>query len=642
MLRRLGIASRLELAVFVSIVLLVAISPLGREATHPVVIGLTRTLLLTFVVAAVLHANQSPLKICPYFLGLAGLLVAWMALSVLMIPGGHSESAYTFYEDFFFLAAFVLSAHLSRTRSIAWKNALLTTVVVVDVAYLAGAIAIGNKPLTGPFVNPNYFASFLLAGLAVCTACVFFGNSSRIRMWAAAACALFYYGIGQTASRGATLAAMILVALAVFRAARKRRMSLIPVALAFAALGAVTVALNPNLVAKFLDRGQHDPYNYQRVQIWKGTLQMIREHPITGVGLAHFRYRSKQYTPALEGGIGRYGRWPNIAHSEYLQYASEIGIPAAALMFSLIGYLMVLAWRRANTAKDESRMFQEAALLTAAGIGAQALVDNNWSFPVIAGALAVISQADLLPYRDWDWSWTWTPVRRAAFALGVLMVFFHSTVITALGFYFNVAGQSAYKTEDFQRAQTLHRLALAILPRHSVIIDNLGLAYLDDFMKSHRPENLDRAESLFKQALAANPDFDTAGGHLERALIQRLTGDAKRDQPIHAKIIEIDRRILQSNPFNPFIRKNLAEALYNSGNRQEAREQLLKAVELEPNYVPAYLRLSEWSREDGRAQEGDEYRKKAIQVVVHYQEQETLDPFETLLLGRPGINLSRP
>jgi O-antigen ligase len=89
----------------------------------------------------------------------------------------------------------------------------------------------------------------------------------------------------------------------------------------------LTVALNPALVRKFLDRGERDPYNYQRIGIWMGTLGMIAEHPIAGVGLGHFAYVAKLFTPGVENTIGHYRRYPNIAHSEYLQYIAEIGVP---------------------------------------------------------------------------------------------------------------------------------------------------------------------------------------------------------------------------------------------------------------------------------------------------------------------------
>jgi predicted Zn-dependent protease len=161
------------------------------------------------------------------------------------------------------------------------------------------------------------------------------------------------------------------------------------------------------------------------------------------------------------------------------------------------------------------------------------------------------------------------------------------------------------------------------------------MVYFDEFMKTRRSEYLEQAEAAFEASMAANPHFDIPGGHLETALIQRLTGNAVEDAPIHKKIVAADRHVLAANPYNPFIRRNLAEALYNTGDRDEAAAELERAVAIEPNYVPGYLRLAEWTAESGQESHSGEYRKKAFDLVTKYQDKVLQDPFEALLLGRP-------
>jgi tetratricopeptide (TPR) repeat protein len=362
---------------------------------------------------------------------------------------------------------------------------------------------------------------------------------------------------------------------------------------------------------------------------------MILEHPLTGVGLRQYYYEAKRFSPAVEGTVARYGRWPNIAHSEYLQTAAEIGIPLSLLLFGLAGYPLVLAWRRSRTVAAENRVFQEAALLAGVGLGLHALVDNNWTVPVLAAGLAVISQADLLPYRGLRLFPVWSPAWRVAAAACFVIVWVESALAPSIGFYFNEKGHEAFVAQDMERAERLHRYALAVLPGHPVLVDNLGMVYFDRFMTTRQANDLDRAEALFSRAIAANPRHDLPAGHLEKVLFQRLTGDLQRDQPIHARIIETDLHILKRDPFNALVRKNLAEAFYNSGQRERAYKELHRALECEPNYVPAYLRLADWYREDGRLDESERYRKRAIDVVVHYQNNPASEPFEAILLGRP-------
>ena len=68
-------------------------------------------------------------------------------------------------------------------------------------------------------------------------------------------------------------------------------------------------------------------------------------------------------------------------------------------------------------------------------------------------------------------------------------------------------------------------------------------------METKKPEYLDRAEILFSDSMAENAHFEMPAGHLESALIQRMTGDPQKDRAIHMKIIEADQHYLRANPF---------------------------------------------------------------------------------------------
>jgi O-antigen ligase len=642
MLEWLGLRDRRDILVFLCLVFLVAITPNGEEASKAVVLGIYRTVLLGIIVAYMAWSRAAaPQRICPVFLTAVTALFAAMAASVLLREGSRFDDAFVFYEKLLFAGAFIVLAHGATTRSHTWKRSVLGAVAAINVGYIAIAMAEGS-PMRGPFVNPNYLASFVLPGIAVCAAFFSTTSSWKIRLAAASAGLFLYFGVLRTASRGATLAALALLGVAGLNLARRRGASWGRIAVVSALIAAVTVTANPTLIRKVLDRGERDPHNYMRLQVWLGTLSMIRENPITGVGLRQYYYEAKRFSPAAEGTVARYGRWPNIAHSEYLQAIAEMGIPAAALQFGLVGYLMLLIWRRSQTAAPENRVFQDAALLTATGLGVHGLVDNNWTIPVLAAGLAVISQADLLPYMGNARVRTPSLVWRTAAGMIFLVLWVESTLAPAIGFYLNDKGHEAYLQDDLERSQRFHRYALAVLPDHPVLIDNLGMVHFDEFVRTRKVKYLDRAESLFLLAMKQNPRYDLPATHLERTLLQRLTGDVAKDQPLHARIIEVDRHILRQDPFNALVRKNLAEALYQTGRRTEAYAELEQALRNEPNYVPAYLRMADWYMEDGRVEESKAYRKRAIEVVLHYQDNPASDPFEAILLGRPGAETGQP
>jgi len=114
---------------------------------------------------------------------------------------------------------------------------------------------------------------------------------------------------------------------------------------------------------------------------------------------------------------------------------------------------------------------------------------------------------------------------------------------------------------------------------------------------------------------------------------------------VHTLIVSTELLRIQHTPFNPFIRKNLAEALYNLGEKKQAIEELRKAIEIEPNYVTGYQQLGQWMDEAGRAAEAAEYRMKADNIVAQYKDHATdttEDTYDAILLGRPYSIAGKP
>jgi O-antigen ligase len=627
--------SRVELILTLAVIALIGITPMGREATSgPVLIAYRLLLIVITFVSLRLTRRSDQLGICPGFVGLCAMTLVLMLVSAVWNPGSLFDGFYRWYQFLLFGVSFLALAAANRDRSTRSKRILLYAVIGITLVYLFAAIIVGRRPFIGPFVNPNYYASFLLVGFSGAIAVMFFDTVQVRRVAGGVAAALLYYGMTQAWSRGATVCAVAVAAIAIFRFTKIGGLSRIKVATLLVVVLIAGALASPILLRKFLDRGGVDPYNYQRPKIWLAAIQVIAGHPWLGVGPGEFYYVSKRYSPPVEGTLARYLKRPAIAHSEYLQEAAECGIPAALLMFGLAGYLFYLANRRAPRCSPEDRVLQEAAILSTIGIGLHAFVDNNWTVPVMAAGLVVFSLGNVLPLREWRLTFEWSPRTRLALATLLAVVVIHGIFVPGVAVAFNDAGQKAYKLQDTDRAESMYRLAAAIAPGNSVFLNNAGIVYLDKFLMSRDPRWLNYAEFFFNDASAANPNADQPRHDLEHLLIQRLTGNPERDRQVHMRIIQVDREILRIDPVNPFIRKNLAEALYNVGDHENAEEELNRAVEFEPNFIPGYLRLEAWCRASGDSARGDAYRKRAIAVAVKYENETPKELYESLLLGR--------
>ena len=85
-----------------------------------------------------------------------------------------------------------------------------------------------------------------------------------------------------------------------------------------------------------------------RVEIWKGGLQMIREHPLVGTGFGAFPFFISQYISdaSLESLHRR------DAHNTYLLIAAEMGLPAFIAFLVVLGAIFRMAWQVYRNTED--------------------------------------------------------------------------------------------------------------------------------------------------------------------------------------------------------------------------------------------------------------------------------------------------
>ena len=119
---------------------LVAVSALGSEGTHPLILVLYRSLLfaITFWCGRQLYRNRS-FPVCPRFLA-AGVITCLLMLSFLREPSTF-EGFYYWYQLVLFAATFVVFGAYSKSRPPAWKLRILWLVVSIQAAYVIAGLA---------------------------------------------------------------------------------------------------------------------------------------------------------------------------------------------------------------------------------------------------------------------------------------------------------------------------------------------------------------------------------------------------------------------------------------------------------------------------------------------------------------------
>ncbi|MBI4368696.1 MAG: O-antigen ligase family protein [Elusimicrobia bacterium] len=111
----------------------------------------------------------------------------------------------------------------------------------------------------------------------------------------------------------------------------------------------------------------HPQQNRDRLIMWRVGWRIIRDHPVTGVGIAHIRTSWPSYFEQEWKAYLPYQQeiWSDV-HSLYLQQAGERGIPGLAALFLLLG---AMTWRCFKDLVDDDKNRDLHLSMLAAMIG---------------------------------------------------------------------------------------------------------------------------------------------------------------------------------------------------------------------------------------------------------------------------------
>ena len=252
---------------------------------------------------------------------------------------------------------------------------------------------------TGTYINRNHYAAVLemVLPLALALALHEFGklgkrqpevlsklrrlaarpNLQKSTFWLFIASLLFAALIYSRSRMGIISASTSL--LVMFGILRFNRKAGLPLCAAFLILSvSLAVWIGPGPI---VDRFQGVPQEYaqsdhSRLSIWRDTVALIRQHPWLGTGFGTFPIA---YTAVQTTFLGRF---VNHAHNDYLELASDLGIPTALGLLVSVVWLLARAVQISRTSEDHFDRF--LALGCAGGIVAlllHSLADFNLYIP---------------------------------------------------------------------------------------------------------------------------------------------------------------------------------------------------------------------------------------------------------------------
>ncbi|HPT07775.1 MAG TPA: O-antigen ligase family protein [Candidatus Omnitrophota bacterium] len=223
----------------------------------------------------------------------------------------------------------------------------------------------GNEPMiyigsikraTAAFSHTNILGVYLSACIPLCLALSLYYWSRFKKGIALVLSALCIYGVYVTFSRGAVLA--VLTGIIILAIARRDKLILGGLVLILL----VTPFIMPKRAVEFMKSVNYNPavvlFNQDRMSAWRNAANMVKHHPVIGVGVNTFSINYGKYKLAEHGdqitGSSFY------AHNIYLQMAGETGLLGLSCF---IWFLAVFFFLTAAAYTKTSEPLQRAILL---------------------------------------------------------------------------------------------------------------------------------------------------------------------------------------------------------------------------------------------------------------------------------------
>jgi len=317
----------------------------------------------------------------------------------------------------FFFARMLGQDRASRRRLVTWLVALGTFEALYGlVQHLTGWQRIFGyvkkynlEEATGTYINRNHFAGFLEMVIPFGVALVLYENAklprkivpgrnvrikrvlggrklSRIGLWLLVA-TVMVAGLFFSLSRMGIISALASVAVMAAFAGFQRKAGLW-IAAGIMACGIILVlwmGAGPALGRFGTISEEYASVDESRWSLWKDTARLIGGHPLLGSGLGTFPVAFTRVQSTF------LGRFVNHAHNDYLELASDLGIPAAALFFGSTGALLVRVARKAASSEVSfERAMALGCLGSIAAILLHSLTDFNLYIPANALVFSLI------------------------------------------------------------------------------------------------------------------------------------------------------------------------------------------------------------------------------------------------------------
>jgi hypothetical protein len=390
----------------------------------------------------------------------------------------------------------------------------------------------------------------------------------------------------------------------------------------------------------------YDPYAYSRVDIWKGAMDRVIDHPM-GLGLGAYKYASFQYRFPIDGAVIRYGKRAETAHNEYLQLAAELGVAGLVLFLIGIGVWVSEAKKLLNgTLSQQNRGIVVGLCAAVMVILTHATVDSVFHEPalvlllILLGGVVLALRQHMSQLKDIVWSLR-VPYHPTRVALaGVAIAALALLIMRPAAAWFMVEqGNKAVTGHDHHAAIQWYQYASLVDPAATPVRDGLARFYIQQFRLSGDPEWLRQAAEEIEVGMSFNSldgRMPYRLGTIYALMAEQRIAASHRDMLLSQAEQALEKAITV-DPFSPFGYFELGKLLRGQGDHVRTRQLLERAIEYEPNFIPARVVLADLAKETGQMEVADA-QVRAIRAIRSKYQGWTLTTIEQQFLGIASPN----
>ena len=522
--------------------------------------------------------------------------------------------------------------------------------IIVGSAVLGSLIGLcqyfvqGKERVTGGFLDPNYLATLLNIGIALVLGLVFF----KVKKWSGRFFWLFLLlilaaALMLTRSRGGFVG--FLVIFLIISMLKRRTYLLIPVAII------LVVMLVPNPFRDYvLQVARSDIYAFQRLDIWKMSFRMLRDHPWSGVSLGNFGLLTPPYNFPVAEAVGRFAKLPRQAHNSLLQLGVETGVGGILL---LTAALIFLLYHSVKLIKKRESLPNPSLIIGCIGgfwgVMVQSLFCNNllnraigfhtiFLISVIHNYFTTYCPEDRFSWAKWELGCSLGGGRRrGAFYILVAMgiVFYLVVFIPYYGHHLFLKGQEYLEAGDLIKGSNYLHQAVKTLPIHPYYHATLGDVYKNYFKRKGDLSAFYYADWKYRRAtelVPREPSFFLRKAELYSALATKGMGGEEVFETIEESLLAGFRL----RPRDPLLCYDLANFYRTRGERELAEGYLKRAVELESNFIRVHHSLWQLYKESNRLEEAQREEEIGRRLATRFRDYPVEDsPYLKELLRIP-------